>query len=95
MGRNFAAGVTGVWRTCSMNRMRSDIDLQTITEGLGEVKWMLDWSLQQDIPTPVVSAAQPALMTYRDRTSPTAKAVALLRHQFGGHPVYAVKEEKP
>jgi hypothetical protein len=27
-------------------------------------------------------------MQYRDLHSPTAKAVALLRNQFGGHPVH-------
>jgi len=57
-------------------------------EDTGEVKWLLDWALEQDIPTPVVSVAQTALMQYRDLDSPTAKAVALLRNQFGGHPLH-------
>lgn len=62
--------------------------LSTFVEDTGEVKWVLDWSLERDIPLPVVSAAQTALMMYRDRTSPAARAVALLRHAFGGHPVH-------
>ncbi len=61
--------------------------LSTYVEDTGEVKWVLDWSLERDIPTPVGSAAQTALMTYRDASSSAAKAVALLRHQFGEHPV--------
>ena len=62
--------------------------LSTYVEDTGEVKWVLDWALQQDIPTPVVSMAQTALMQYRDANWPAAKAVALLRNQYGGHPVH-------
>jgi 6-phosphogluconate dehydrogenase len=63
-------------------------ELSTYVEDTGEVKWVLDWALQQDIPTPAVSVAQTALMQYRDRDWPAAKAVALLRNQYGGHPVH-------
>jgi len=68
--------------------------LSTYVEDTGEVKWMLDWSLERDIPLPVVTAAQTALMMSRDRSSPAAKAVALLRHQFGGHPVHRRNAER-
>jgi len=63
-------------------------ELSTYVEDTEEVKWVLDWALQQDIPTPAVSVAQTALMQYRDRDWPAAKAVALLRNQYGGHPVH-------
>jgi len=63
-------------------------ELSTFVEDTGEVKWVLDWALQQDIPTPVVSLSQTALMQYRDTDWPAAKAVALLRNQYGGHPVH-------
>jgi hypothetical protein len=36
----------------------------------------------------VISDSQQALMSYRDLDWPAAKAVALLRHGFGGHPVH-------
>lgn len=62
-------------------------ELSTYVEDTSEVKWVLDWALAQDIPTPVVSASQTALMQSRDLTSVASKAVALLRNQFGGHPV--------
>jgi 6-phosphogluconate dehydrogenase len=65
-------------------------ELSTYVEDTGEVKWVLDWALGQDIPTPVVSMAQTALMQYRDANWPAAKAVALLRNQYGGHPVHRV-----
>jgi 6-phosphogluconate dehydrogenase len=63
-------------------------ELSTYVEDTGEVKWVLGWALERDIPSPVISDSQQALMNYRDLDSPTAKAVALLRHGFGGHPVH-------
>jgi 6-phosphogluconate dehydrogenase len=66
--------------------------LSTYVEDTGEVKWVLDWALGQDIPTPVVSASQTALMQYRDMDWPAAKAVALLRNQYGGHPVHRISD---
>lgn len=70
-----------------------DLDkLSTYVEDTGEVKWILDWALEQDIPTPVVSMAQTMLMQYRDLTSPTAKSVALLRNQYGGHPIHRARK---
>jgi 6-phosphogluconate dehydrogenase len=66
--------------------------VSTYVEDTGEVKWVLDWALAQDIPTPVVSASQTALMQYRDLYWPTAKAVALLPNQYGGHPIHSVSE---
>jgi len=69
-------------------------ELSTYVEDTSEVKWVLDWALEQDIPTPAVSVAQTALMQYRDMDSPTAKAVALLRNQFGGHPLQRASERE-
>jgi 6-phosphogluconate dehydrogenase len=66
--------------------------LATYVEDTGEVKWVLDWALDHDIPSPVVSESQQALMSYRDLGWPSAKAVALLRHAFGGHPVHTAEE---
>jgi 6-phosphogluconate dehydrogenase len=62
--------------------------LSTYVEDTGEVKWVLSWALDRDIPSPVISDSQQALMSYRDLDSPAAKAVALLRHGYGGHPVH-------
>jgi 6-phosphogluconate dehydrogenase len=70
-------------------------ELSTYVEDTGEVKWVLDWALERDIPTPVVSASQTALMQYRDVDTAAAKAVALLRHQFGGHPLHSAQRRQP
>lgn len=66
--------------------------LSTYVEDTGEVKWVLSWATDRDIPVPVVTAAQTALLQYRETDWPAAKAVALLRHQFGGHPVHREDE---
>lgn len=62
--------------------------LSTHVEDTGEVKWVLRWALEHDIPAPVTSTAQQALIAYRDLDWPAAKAVALLRNQFGAHPIH-------
>ena len=70
-------------------------ELSTYVEDTGEVKWVLNWALEQDIPTPVISDSQQALMEYRDLDWPAAKAVALLRHGYGGHPVHRAGDDPP
>jgi 6-phosphogluconate dehydrogenase len=67
--------------------------LATYVEDTGEVKWVLEWALARDIPSPVISDSQQALMAYRDLDWPAAKAVALLRHGYGHHPVHRADEQ--
>jgi 6-phosphogluconate dehydrogenase len=74
-------------------RQHSDFgNLSTYVEDTEEVKWVLQWALERDIPTPVVASAQEVMMEYRDRDWPAAKSVALLRNQYGGHPVHTQEE---
>jgi len=68
-------------------------ELPTYVEDTGEVKWVLEWALRRDIPSPVISESQEALMAYRDLEWPAAKAVALLRHEYGGHPLHRAEEQ--
>ena len=73
------------------NAFRTHQDLEALSpyvEDTGEVKWVVDWASEEDIPAPVTALAQQMLMVYRDRDTPAAKAVALLRNQFGGHPLH-------
>ena len=69
--------------------------LSTEVEDTGEVTWVLRWALERDIPTPAVTAAQTALMQSRDRESAAMRALALLRHEFGGHPVRRTGQSGP
>lgn len=70
-------------------------ELSTYVEDTDEVKWVLNWAMDADIPSPVITHAQQQLMQYRDLDWPAAKAVALLRNQFGGHPVHKAGDPKP
>lgn len=77
------------------NALREQTDLgalSTYVEDTGEVKWVTNWATERDIPIPVTSLAQMMLMQYRDLDSPTAKAVALLRNQYGGHPIHRLPD---
>jgi 6-phosphogluconate dehydrogenase len=65
--------------------------LSTYVEDTEEVKWVVKWALENDIPSPVVSQAQQSLMEYRDLDWPAAKAVAILRNQYGGHPIHEAR----
>ena len=67
--------------------------LSTYVEDTGEVKWVLAWAQEHDIPSPVISDSQQLLMAYRDLDWPAAKAVALLRRGYGGHPVHQAEEQ--
>jgi 6-phosphogluconate dehydrogenase len=80
------------------NALKTSADfepLSTFVEDTGEVKWLVDWGFQTDLPLPVITTAQTALLQYRDSESAQAKAVALLRNQYGGHPVHHKNEAPP
>lgn len=56
-------------------------------EDSGEGRWTVDEAIDQSVPLPVISAALFARFASRQIDSPAMKAVAALRHQFGGHAV--------
>lgn len=70
-------------------------DLSTYVEDTDEVKWIVRWAMDHDIPTPVTGMSQQMLMAYRDLDWPAAKSVALLRNQYGGHAIHRVGDEEP
>lgn len=53
----------------------------------GEGRWTVDEAIDSAVPLPVISAALFARFSSRQGASPAMKAVAALRHQFGGHAV--------
>jgi 6-phosphogluconate dehydrogenase len=56
----------------------------------GEGRWTVEEAIRLGVPLNVISASLFARFASRQEESPTMKAVAALRHQFGGH---AVKED--
>ncbi|MGH2661438.1 MAG: phosphogluconate dehydrogenase (NAD(+)-dependent, decarboxylating) [Actinomycetota bacterium] len=69
--------------------------LSTYVEDTEEVKWVLNWAMDEDIPSPVIALSQQALLQFRDLDWPAAKAHALLRNAYGGHPILKVGDTKP
>jgi 6-phosphogluconate dehydrogenase len=55
-------------------------------EDTGEVNWLVDDALHMEVPIPVITQSVVQLFTSRDQTKTWAKAIAMMRHGFGGHP---------
>ena len=60
-------------------------------EDTGEVNWLVNDALHMEIPIPVISQAVMQLFASRDERKNWARAIAMMRHGFGGHP-YGVDE---
>jgi 6-phosphogluconate dehydrogenase len=67
-------------------------DVSGYTVDSGEGRWTVEEALANSVPMPVISAALFARFASRQDESPTMKAVAALRGQFGGHDVMSVEE---
>ena len=55
-------------------------------EDTGEVNWLVANALRMEIPIPVISLAVMQLFASRDNAKYWARAIAMMRHGFGGHP---------
>jgi 6-phosphogluconate dehydrogenase len=55
-------------------------------EDTGEVNWLVSDALQLEVPIPVISQSVIELMRSRDEKRDDYRAVAMMRHGFGGHP---------
>jgi len=60
----------------------------------GEGRWTVEEAVQRSVPAPVITASLFARFASRQDESPTMRAVAALRGQFGGHEVMSVAEGK-
>lgn len=63
----------------------------------GEVNWLVADALRMETPIPVISQAVMQLFASRDDRKNWARAVAMMRHGFGGHPYgpsQAIREER-
>jgi 6-phosphogluconate dehydrogenase len=61
--------------------------LDDYVDDSGEGRWTIEEAITHAVPLPVISAALFARFTSRQESSPTMRAVAALRQQFGGHAV--------
>ncbi|WP_017717522.1 phosphogluconate dehydrogenase (NAD(+)-dependent, decarboxylating) [Kamptonema formosum] len=55
-------------------------------EDTGEVNWLVDDALHMEVPTPVIAQSVMQLFASRDDEQYWARAIAMMRHGFGGHP---------
>lgn len=79
------------WLIELMGRGLSENKLEALSdyvEDTREVKWAIEYALDKEVWIPVISQAEFALYRSRDAENVSAKAVALMRNGFGGHPLH-------
>ena len=73
-------------------------EIPDYVEDTGEVNWLVQEALEKEIPIPVITYSVIELFRSRESESDTARAIAIMRHGFGGHPYgkddYIAKERK-
>ncbi len=55
-------------------------------EDTGEVNWLVNDALHMEVSVPVIAQAVMQLFASRDEQKNWARAIAMMRHGFGGHP---------
>ena len=55
-------------------------------EDTGEVNWLVTDAMHMEVAAPVISTAVMQLLLSRDKQKNWARAIAMMRHGFGGHP---------
>ena len=93
--------IAGIWRHGSVVRSwllellvdafdeyggKLDAD-RAYVEDSGEGRWTVHEAIAEDVPTPVIAAALFARFASRDEQNFSAKIIAALRNEFGGHAV--------
>ena len=61
-------------------------DVPPFVEDTGEVNWLVADALRMEVPIPVISQSVMQLFASRDSQKNWARAIAMMRHGFGGHP---------
>ena len=77
--------------------LHEDPELEKISgyaEDSGEGRWTVEAAIDNAVPMPAIAASLFARFSSRQEDSPTMKAVAALRQQFGGHAVHAVRTQE-
>jgi 6-phosphogluconate dehydrogenase len=60
--------------------------IPAFVEDTGEVNWLVADAMRSETPIPVISSAVMQLFTSRDDKKTWARAIAMMRNGFGGHP---------
>ncbi|MDT5077469.1 MAG: 6-phosphogluconate dehydrogenase [Mycobacterium sp.] len=67
-------------------------EIKGYTDDSGEGRWTVEEAIRLRVPVPGIAAALFARFLSRQDDSPTMKAVAALRNQFGGHAVQRISK---
>ncbi|BBZ31135.1 6-phosphogluconate dehydrogenase [Mycolicibacterium madagascariense] len=67
-------------------------EIRGYTDDSGEGRWTVEEAIRLRVPVPAIAASLFARFLSRQDDSPTMKAVAALRNQFGGHAVKRISE---
>ncbi|CAJ37456.1 phosphogluconate dehydrogenase (NAD(+)-dependent, decarboxylating) [Methanocella arvoryzae] len=61
--------------------------IPTYVEDTGEVNWLVQYAIEREIAVPIISASVMSLFASRGSGQDSNRAVALLRHGYGHHPL--------
>ena len=67
------------------------VRLRGYVEDSGEGRWTIEDAIDKDVPAPVITASLFARFSSRGEGDYTAKVLAALRNQFGGHALQAIE----
>jgi 6-phosphogluconate dehydrogenase len=70
----------------TMYRERAGLSVPAYVDDTGEVNWLVEDALHMEVPIPVITQSVVQLLASRDTEHNWARAVAMMRHGFGGHP---------
>jgi 6-phosphogluconate dehydrogenase len=60
--------------------------IEGYVEDTGEVNWLVEDAARMEVPIPAIAQSVWQLMLSRDKDRVWARAIAAMRHGFGGHP---------
>lgn len=99
------AGVAETWRHGSVVRswlldLTADVlandqqlgDVEPFVADSGEGRWTALEGIEQGIPTPVMSLALMARFASQGQQDYSAKLLAMMRNQFGGHAIHMAND---
>ncbi len=81
-----------------LGKIKDVKEIPDYVEDTGEVNWLVQEAFEKEIPLPVITQSVIELFRSREKESDAARAIAIMRHGFGGHPYgkdeYIAKERK-
>jgi 6-phosphogluconate dehydrogenase len=60
-------------------------NIPSFVDDTGEVNWLVDDALTMEVSVPVIAESVMQLIASRDSKNYSARAIAMMRHGFGGH----------